>query len=171
MCYINDLPFVLRDSLSKFYADDTVVYAHVESLDIALRSLLPDIEQLEHWCMLNRLTVNTTKTKVMLFGSRRFILKNHHPPIHLNNTPLRYADDYKYLGVILDQYLNFRKHMQNIYKLAAHKVYTLSKIRPYITANAALVIYKTKILPFIDYGDIFYDSTYLHELDKLNTYA
>ena len=34
-----------------------------------------------------------------------------------------------------------------------------------------LVIYKTKILPFIDYGDIFYDSTYLHELDKLNTYA
>ena len=140
MCYINDLPFVLRDSLSKFYADDTVVYAHVESLDIALRSLLPDIEQLEHWCMLNRLTVNTTKTKVMLFGSRRFILKNHHPPIHLNNTPLRYADDYKYLGVILDQYLNFRKHTQNIYKLAAHKVYTLSKIRPYITANAALNI-------------------------------
>ena len=73
LCYINDLPFVLRDSLSKFYADDTVVYAHVESLDIALRSLLPDIEQLEHWCMLNRLTLNNTKTKVMLFGSRRFI--------------------------------------------------------------------------------------------------
>ena len=167
LCYINDLPFVLRDSLSKFYADDTVVYAHAESLDIALRSLLPDIEQLEHWCTLNRLTVNTTKTKVMLFGSRRLISKNHHPPIHLNDTPLGYADDYKYLGVILDQYLNFRKHTQNIYKLAAHKVYTLSKIRPYITANAALVIHKTKILPFIDYGDIFYDSTYLHELDKL----
>ena len=90
--------------------------------------------------MLNRLTVNTTKTKVMVFGSRRFILKNHHPPIHLNNTPLGYADDYKYLGVILDQYLNFRKHTQNIYKLATHKVYTLSKIRPYITANAARYI-------------------------------
>ena len=59
-------------------------------------------------------------------------------------------------------------HAQNIYKLASHKIYVLLKIRPYITEKVALRIYKTKILPYIDYGDIFYMSTTNEVLDKLD---
>ena len=90
LCYINDLPSLLKNS-PKFYADDTAVYSHAESIDLTLQSLLPYIKQLELWCKQkqNRLTVSTTKTKIMLFGSRRFISRNHHPQIFLNNPPSR----------------------------------------------------------------------------------
>ena len=167
LCYINDLYHALSDSANKLYADDTVVYVHAVSIDAAHNMIACDIKQLENWCNRNRLTVNTTKTKVMLFGSRKFITQNHKPPIHINNILLSYVEDYTYLGITLDQNLNFRKHTQNVYKVAAHKVYISSKIRTYLTTKAALTIYKSKILPFIDYGDILYDSTYHKELGKL----
>ena len=39
--------------------------------------------------------------------------------------------------------------------LVSHKVFLLTKIRKYIDKKQALTIYKNKIMPYFDYGDIF----------------
>ena len=111
---------------------------------------------------------SSSKTKCMLFGSKRFLDVRMLPKITLSGNIIQFVENFKYLGVILDNKLNFRLHAQNIYKLASHKIYVLLKIRPYITEKVALRIYKTKILPYIDYGDIFYMSTTNEVLDKLD---
>ena len=76
---------------------------------------------------------------------------------------------YKYLGVTLDMNLNFNKHLQNCLRIASHKAYLLSKVHSYITTEAALRIYKTMILPVIEYGDILYDNSNMKLLGKLQT--
>lgn len=62
------------------------------------------------------------------------------------------------LGVLLDVQLNFKKHVNHIIRSVAHKVYTLGKIRRKLTKKAATDIYKTMILPIMDYGDVFYQA-------------
>ena len=63
---------------------------------------------------------------------------------------------YKYLGFILDDQLNFNKHVTELSKIVAHKLYLLSRIRKYITKSASLNIFKTMVLSLIEYGDIIY---------------
>ena len=43
----------------------------------------------------------------------------------------------------------------------------LSKTRQFITNKQALTIYKSKILPCFDYGDVFYITTHQRTLDEL----
>ena len=55
--------------------------------------------------------------------------------------------------------LNFKKHMEHFIKSASYIAMLLSKVRKYITFDASIRIYKTMILPLLDYGDVLYDST------------
>ena len=81
--------------------------------------------------------------------------------------PVHFTDNYKYLGVTLDKGLNFQLHVKNVYNLAAHKIYLLGIIRPYLTIESALFVYKTKVLPYIDYGDILYHKTHKQAINKI----
>ena len=47
-------------------------------------------------------------------------------------------------------------------------MFTLRKIRPYITQRVAVLIYKQFILPILGYADFLFDSTVEHELDLLD---
>ena len=87
----------------------------------------------------------------------------------IDNTPIERVKSYKYLGITLDATLNYNCHLNNCLKLASHKAFLLSKIRKYITFEAALRIYKTMILPIIEYGDILYDGSNSKLLGKLQT--
>ena len=112
------------------------------------------LNRLDDWCKLNRLTVNASKTKLMLFPSRKDISGTL--DLILNNTTLESVNHYKYLGVTLDTKLNFQLHVQQVQRLASHKIYLLGKIRYLLTKEAALAIYRSKITPYFDYGDVLF---------------
>ena len=103
----------------------------------------------------------------MIFGTKRFTRSRTLPPLYAEQDEIRYTDCYKYLGVTLDNNLNFQAHVNQVHKLAAHKIFILSKIRPYITVKAAIRVYKTKILPYFDQGDLSYMGSHLKSTDKL----
>ena len=69
----------------------------------------------------------------------------------LSETVLEKVCSYKYLGFILDDQLNFNKHVKEMIKLITHKLYLLSRIRKYITKQASVTIFKTMILSIIEY--------------------
>ena len=51
--------------------------------------------------------------------------------------------------------------------MVAHKLYLLSRIRRYITKGQAITIYKSKVAPYFDYGDIFLMNISSKTTDKL----
>ena len=81
-------------------------------------------------------------------------------PTKLDNTQLQDPDHYKYLGVTLDCNLNYQKYAKDFFHISAHKIYMLSKIRQYLTRDAVLQIFKTKVIPYFDYGDVLYRGTH-----------
>ena len=59
-------------------------------------------------------------------------------------------------------------------KKAGHKVYMLSRARQYVNTNTALTIFKSMILPYIEYGNIFYgtcNEIYKHKLQVIQNNA
>ena len=121
------------------------------------------------WCNRNRLTINCKKTKYCIYGMK-WILKQSSQQdmiISLSNTVLEKVCSYKYLGFILDDQLNFNKHVKEMIKLITHKLYLLSRIRRYLTKQASITIFNTMILSLIEYVDIIYAGTNQLNLDKI----
>ena len=86
---------------------------------------------------------------------------------YLYENLLQKVDSYKYLGIILDTNLNFKLHVESLLKTLRYKLYIFSKIRKYLTVQASLCIYKATMLPYIDYGDIFYQACTKYYLQKV----
>ena len=167
LIYVNDLPRVIKFSTVHMYADDTVIYLSGRNTAEIEQSLQADLNNLAQWCSSNKLTINTKKTKTMTFGTPQQTKRMQNVRFTLNEQVLGLVESYKYLGVTLDQNLNFQKHVKSIIKTLSYKIYLLSKIRPFLTEKAAVLIYKSMVLPYIDYGDTFYFSCTKDLLNKL----
>lgn len=61
--------------------------------------------------------------------------------------------EFKYLGVILNKELEFTRQMNENLKRANHKIYLLSKFRSFLDKKMALNLYKTMVLPFIEFAN------------------
>ena len=66
--YINSLPVSLSDVKVYPYADDTAVSIMAESSDLFESKLSETIKIIENWFKCNRLSLNSDKSKYMLFG-------------------------------------------------------------------------------------------------------
>ena len=67
----------------------------------------------------------------------------------------------------MDEILSFNSHLNNTIKIVSHKMFLLHKIKSYITEDTATKIYKSMILPYLDYGDIFYMNSTTKQVKKL----
>ena len=167
LIYINDINKHFINSKIKLFADDTVLYSSASDVDTAKISLQTDLDQLDIWCKQHKLSININKTKSVIFGTNKFNSNINCTNLTIAGEEIKYVSEYKYLGIVLDKNLTFTKHIKYIHGLAAHKIYLLSKIRPCINQSTAMKIYKTKILPYFDQGDILYMDAFNKDVDKL----
>ena len=72
------------------FADDTVIFAtHKENLHVALNVF-------EHYCDQWNLTVNISKTKIMIFSGGRIPAHLH---FYFKDIEVEKVSEYKYLGI------------------------------------------------------------------------
>lgn len=64
-------------------------------------------------------------------------------------------DHFTYLGVTLDNRLNFLQHYTNVTNKLKQKIYLVCSIRHLIDKKTALILYKSHLLSFLEYGSIF----------------
>ena len=115
-----------------------------------------DLNRFKKWCDQNQLTMNVQKTKYVIFGLRSQTKKLYNHELYIMEHQLQRVATYKYLGMILDMNLTFNNHLQQTYNVVSHKCLLLSKLRKYIDTYTAVILYKSMILPVIEYGDIIY---------------
>ena len=81
------------------YADDVVLLAEIET---DLQSML---NVLGNWCNTNKLSINPSKSNIVHFRNpsktrSNFVFKN-------NDETVEYAFNYKYLGLVLSEHLDY----------------------------------------------------------------
>ena len=107
------------------------------------------------------------KKKMVCFGTRQRAKKFKNIKVSLSDTFIQQVSSYKYLGVALDVSLSFNLQIQQTINKVSYKLYILSKIRQFLTVSSAILIYKSMILPYFDYGDIIYMFSSKSDLNKL----
>jgi len=71
--------------------------------------------------------------------------------VFLNGAELELVPHFKYLGVILDSNLNFKKHIKKISNTVKFNLQNFKQIRPFLTINAAKSYLHCMIFSHIEY--------------------
>lgn len=127
------------------YADDTALMSETdEDLQDALNIF-------ESYCQQWKLTVNTKKSKVVIFSKGRISSKYK---FLLNNTPLEIVKEYKYLGIFLPRSGSFYKTKKHLASQATRAMYSLlSKIRKQsLPIDIQIDLFEKTIKPILLYG-------------------
>ena len=152
--YVNDLiQSVTTNTQAKIimYADDTVLLVENSIPALATECMQKVLDEVSNWCQRNKMTVNAKKTKHMLvLRQKDFPEATELLGVKFNGEPLANVKAYKYLGVDLDRNLTYEAAVHNTYIKPNKKLFTLRKIRPYITQRVSVLIYKQFILPILD---------------------
>lgn len=97
---------------SLLYADDIVLLAPDEE------NLQLQIKIVEEWCQRWRMSLNIAKTKVIHFRKKyRNKMRSEHCFL-FNNEEVEYTEQYKYLGLLLTEHLEWEKAIEEIYRKA-----------------------------------------------------
>ena len=155
--------------LIPLYADDTVLYTAKVNFEDSVYKLQQDMSLLSSWCKTSGIQVNTSKTKVMVFGSKAAIGKLTPFEIVYNEIPLLKVSSYNYLGMTLDCQLNYNLHVKKLISSVSAKLKQCQRMRSFLNTRAALVVYKSMLLPILESGDVFLYATSVANRKRLQT--
>ena len=150
--YINDIVKIVNCGIV-LYADDTVIFHHDKNV------LQSNLKSVSTWCNDNLLTVNVKKShwmKTKVCGGVD-IMDQGDISFKIRNKELSEVNLYKYLGLYIDNNLNFQAHHKKTISQVHLKLSQFRKIRSFINKKAAILIYKCTILPVIEYADFIHD--------------
>ena len=166
LLFINDMPDSIKFSNVKLYADDAVLYQACDNVDETIRSQSLDNTNFIKWCAKNKLTINNVKTKCMWLTGK---LKLDPPelPIKINGQILEYTNCFKYLGLWIDKQLSFENHVTALQTKLKKQAKGVKKCRKYLSTYQSMFLYKTLLIPLLDYADIFYNSCNQSQLNQL----
>ena len=149
--FINDLPFFLNLHC-KLFADDTTVYKIFDTRENNINETIycfqEELEPLLDWCKFNRMDINWSKTFIMFVSGNRKVKAPHHIVIEENS--IEVVKEFKLLGVLIDNTLNFQKNISNIIKNVNPKLYSIKKLF-HLPLSVRIQFFKTFILPYFDY--------------------
>ena len=107
------------------------------------------------------------KTKVMVFGRKKTVNKNQNIDIMVEGKKIQQVKSFKYLGILLDECLTFNMHINCVIRNTAHKIYLLNRVKQYLTEKSCILIYKSFILPILEYGNVLYIHANSNKQSKL----
>ena len=157
ICYVNDLAMNCKLSASFMYSDDMALLTKGRNINIIQQNLQSDFDCLLKWFAANRLCINTGKTKVILFSSNRLPMKEAKLNITDGMESVEHVTTFKYLGIHLDQHLNFEYHAHKITKKVNQKTSILWRMQNFISQPLAKYLYQSLIHPIFQYCDFVYD--------------
>ena len=95
-------------------------------------------------------------------------------PISLNDARLEVVKSFNYLGVVIDATLEFKTHCNRMISSGNLKLYALRNLTKYLDRELLILLYKTMVLPVLEYGAEIIDSggaTLVKELQTIQNHC
>lgn len=81
---------------------------------------------------------------------------------------LQWVKSFCYLGLIIDETLDFNAAIEQMHRKAAYKLRTMYLIRNNLTTFGSLTMAKSMIIPYLDYGILFMSSSQESAIQRLH---
>lgn len=152
--FINDLPAVIKNAEILLYADDAKIFKAIKC-DNDIITLQTAINALETWCDINKMKLNIGKSKLMsITRSKKPLTSTYYYKGHQFER-VNYFND---LGVIIDNKLNFKLHIDSIICKANTVLGFIRRLCPGIFgSNTIRQLYSMLVRPILEYGCVLWN--------------
>ena len=145
------------------YADDTAITFTENNNTLLRNDINKTLLKIEKWFQYNKLKLNITKTEIINFNSSKY------PDniIIFNKNIIKNTDEYKYLGITIDNKLKFHKYTLNINKKISKMLYSINKLSTLLKTKTLITIYNNICLPHLTYGNYIWGNTYNNNIKAI----
>ena len=140
LIYINDLNCAIRYCSVYHFADDINRLNYNNSVKRMNKQVNEELKNLTNWLNANKICLNVSKTGVALFKSSRK-LTDVPLKLKLNGKRLYPTNSVKYLGINIDENLNWKQQISDIAIKLNKANGILSKLRHFIDRKTLKSIY------------------------------
>ena len=135
------------NSTLTMFADDTSITQSSSTIHELNARLNRDASGVFAWANLNDMALNTSKTKSLLITTQDKFhrLNDHSLNVMINAKLNEQVQHAKLLGVTLDCYLTWEKHIDNICSIVNSRLSILRRIKPFLNHHCALRFFNSCI--------------------------
>ena len=160
--------FSILLSISRLFSLQTTLMFFFRHKDLAtlVNIVNQELSHVSSWFNANKLTIHPDKYKFIIFHPRR---KQIHPSevnIYVNNTPVTRVEKCTFLGIIIHENLSW-KHITTVCDKVAKVIGILHKSRRYLPSDTLKTLYNSLFLPYINYCNLIWGSTFVSYLEPL----
>lgn len=168
--FINDLQDVANDSIAVQFADDAQ-FLHsqkIENLATLVRQMECTMERVNKYFTENGLKVNSSKTQFIFIGSRQYIDRLPKDlTLKVGSSHLNVNSSVKNLGLVMDNYLSFDKHIENLCNRANGLLFFLNRNKELFDNHSRKIVVESLIISLFSYCSVLWGATSKSSLTKL----
>ena len=146
--YINDMPEISKIAKFILYADDANIIITGKNMDEINEQINDLTNMLLTWVDSNGLALNLKKTNYMIFSRHRIDSTYR---IEIANTLIERKTESKFLGVIMDEKLNWSHHISALKSKMSRYIGIMFKLKNVLPLNARIQIFHSFIQSHINY--------------------
>jgi hypothetical protein len=152
-CVFNEVGGALNGLDHVGFADDLVVHCSGTDEGEILDKLLQAMQSLKSWCTSMSLSINFNKTKFMIFHKKQdHLLPRHQHHIQIEDNIIEKVSTFTYLGIILQEYMNFDQHFDHVSSKVSAALGALNIISRLLSLQVFNQLLNSFVLSHIDYG-------------------
>ena len=146
------------------FADDSTLHVKFKRGSNITDIVDSELTSINTWLLANKLCLNIDKTKYMIF-----YLKNKPPDLNISiaNTLIGRTDVHKFLGVYIDDKLNFGTHITKLCAKISRGIGILRRLKPLASQGTVKQLYYAFVYSHFSYAITSYQSAYLNQTQKL----
>ena len=166
---INDIYRAVGCNAVRLFADDTSLLSYGLNLNDVIIEAKELFDKLYHWCVVNKLSINSNKTNFVLFHMKNKPVPNDFDSIQTNHMTIGRIKTVNYLGLVIDENLYWNAHVDFVCASLVKYFGIFNHIKSFITSRIARQLYFAFINSRISYGIEVYGHCADEYLSKLQT--
>ena len=165
--YINDIPHISRIAKFILYADGANIIITGSNIAEVNEQINLLCTELVHWVSTNSLALNLKKTKYMIFSRARNV--DLPMPLIISNTAIERKQEARFLGVIVDESLNWNCHVKTVLSKMSRYIGIMYKIKKFLPLKARLQIYHSLVQSHLNFCSLVWGFTSKSNIEAIFT--
>ncbi len=109
------------------------------------------LDNVKQWMLMNKLKMNDSKTEFIIIGSRQQLDKIGFDSIRVGNSVVKCVQSVRDLGAFFDSTMSMEPHIDAKCKAAFRQLYSIRRIRKFLTREATETLIHAFIFSHLDY--------------------
>jgi len=164
--YINDIVNCSKHLIFILFADDTNLFFSCKDILHLFNIVNSELDKLSVWFRANKLSLNIKKTNYILFGNKHLPMVGS-LNVSIDGQLLERVEHTKFLGVFIDEKLNWKKHIDHIASKISKGLCAMGRIRNIVPTKSLLMLYHALVYPYLTYCNIVWGSASASALNKI----